>query len=171
MFVVKVLAVVKILVFVQKKLIKKETSSIGITTLNSFAMNAPLKSEPRPELPCCHITAPNKASDIFNVIHLFVFPSLEASSHGVCSICSETAPFPLIDRCAEHILNTCRYRRESNMLKGAREQTAVRLQQCFPRRLAVNEEDNKGGCLTRQCCCQTHDVCASRVWRNGLKLC
>lgn len=49
------------------------------------------------------------------------------------------------------------------MLKGAREQTAVRLQQCFPRSLAVNEEDNKGGCLTRQCCCQTHDVCASCI--------
>lgn len=141
------------------------------TQYNSFAINAPLKKRTSARAACCHITAHNTASDIFNVIHLFVFPSLEASSHGVCSICSETALFPLIDRCAEHILNTCRYRRESNMLKGAREQTAVRLQQCFPRSLAVNEEDNKGGCLTRQYCCQTHDVCASRVWKNGLKIC
>ncbi|TNN77405.1 hypothetical protein EYF80_012369 [Liparis tanakae] len=52
---------------------------------------------------------------------------------------------PLGARCAMHILGTSGCLRESSVLKGASQQTAVRLQQCIPSNLPVNGENNKGG--------------------------
>lgn len=42
-----------------------------------------------------------------------------------------------------HILDACRYERQSNALKGAGEQTAVRLKQCVLRSLPVNGVNNQ----------------------------
>lgn len=48
-----------------------------------------------------------------------------------------------MDTRAAHILDACRYERQSNVLKGAGEQTAVRLKQCVLRSLPVNGVNNK----------------------------
>lgn len=50
--------------------------------------------------------------------------------------------FSLINRCVVHILCTSRHLWEISMLKGARDQTAVRPLQYIPSNLPLNEEDN-----------------------------
>lgn len=121
---------------------------------------------PQSGLWSCHITTFNEASPNLHqhTPACTVCPSLQLPVDAASLVQVPTALLSLIVRCAVHILGTSGCLWESSTPEGAREQTAVRLQQCIPSNLPVNE-DNKGDWVDQYCCQiqqkseQSHLVC------------